>query len=200
MTLKPRGSGTPTPIGAGGSAGGSGRGGRFDFRAWWSQHWQKVLIGVVGLLVLFGAYVLYTLKYLPDPGKQDVLANTITVYDPKGPEIEQRNPQGQYHKVLTLSQMGNYGPRATLAAEGRNSYPQTFAGNYKPQDFEGAINWGATLRAGWVDVTSGRVQQGGSTITQQVTAAVADHRAFDPADFDAEQQPDSDRQGNAAAT
>ena len=156
MTLKPEGTGTPTPIRVSASAGGSGRGGRFDFRAWWSQHWQKVLIGVVALLILFGAYVLYTLKDLPDPGKQDVLANTITVYDRKGREIEQRNPQGQYHKLLTLSQMGNYGPRATLAAEDRNFYR------------EGAINWGATLRAAWVDVTSGRVRQGGSTITQQL--------------------------------
>ena len=156
MTLVPEGTGTPTPIRARASAGGSGSGNGFDFRASWSAHWKKVLIGFAALLVLFGAYVLYTLKDLPDPGKQDVLANTITVYDRKGREIEQRNPQGQYHKVLTLSQMGNFGPKATLAAEDRNFY------------HEGAINWGATLRAAWVDVTSGRVQQGGSTITQQL--------------------------------
>ncbi|MEO9006440.1 MAG: transglycosylase domain-containing protein [Candidatus Dormibacter sp.] len=147
---------TPKPIRGRASAGGSGSGNGFDLRAWWPAHWKQVLIGVAALLVIFGAYVLYTLKDLPDPGKQDVLANTITVYDRKGREIEQRNPQGQYHKVLTLNQMGNYGPKATLAAEDRNFY------------HEGAINWGATLRAAWVDVTSGRIQQGGSTITQQL--------------------------------
>ena len=147
---------TPAPIRARASAGGSGSGNGFDLRAWWAAHWTKVLIGFAALLVVFGAYILYTLKDLPDPGKQDVLANTITLYDRKGREIEQRNPQGQYHKVLTLAQMGNYGPKATLAAEDRNFY------------HEGAINWGATLRAAWVDVTSGRVRQGGSTITQQL--------------------------------
>ena len=52
--------------------------------------------------------------------------------------------------------MGKYGPAATLAAEDRNFYSH------------GAIDWGSTLRAAYVDVTSGKVQQGGSTITQQL--------------------------------
>jgi membrane peptidoglycan carboxypeptidase len=52
--------------------------------------------------------------------------------------------------------MGTYGPKATLAAEDRNFYSH------------GAIDWSSTLRAAFVDLTSGRVQQGGSTITQQL--------------------------------
>jgi membrane peptidoglycan carboxypeptidase len=127
-----------------------------DIRAWFEEHWKQVAIGIAALLVIFAGYVLWTLRDLPDPGKQDVLANTITVYDRKGREIEQRNPQGQYHKVLTISQMGNYGPKATLAAEDRNFY------------HEGAINWASTFRAAWVDLTHGSAQQGGSTITQQL--------------------------------
>jgi membrane peptidoglycan carboxypeptidase len=132
------------------------RGGGFDFRAWLQSRGGKATIAGAALLLILGGYVLYTLRDLPDPGKQDVLANTITVYDRKGREIEQRNPLGQYHKVLTLSEMGTYGPKATIAAEDRSFYS------------EGAINWGATLRAAYVDLTSGRVQQGGSTITQQL--------------------------------
>ncbi|HEY8762143.1 MAG TPA: transglycosylase domain-containing protein [Candidatus Dormibacteraeota bacterium] len=139
-----------------GPRGSAPKGDGFDFRTWLAGRWGKVAIAAVAFLVIFAGYVFYTLRDLPDPGKQDVLANTITVYDRKGREIEQRNALGQYHKVLTLSQMGNYGPRATLAAEDRNFY------------HEGAINWGATLRAAWVDLTAGRVEQGGSTITQQL--------------------------------
>ena len=136
---------------------GPGRGGNGSgFRGWLRSRWGKATIAVLALLLILGGYVLYTLRDLPDPGKQDVLANTITVYDRKGREIEQRNPLGQYHKVLTLREMGNYGPKATLAAEDRSFYS------------EGAINWGATLRAAFVDITSGRVAQGGSTITQQL--------------------------------
>ncbi len=136
------------------SAGGHGP--RFDLREWLASRWGKATVGVVALLVLFGGYVLYTLRDLPDPGQQDVLANTITVYDRRGREIEQRNPQGQYHRVLTLREMGAYGPKATLAAEDRNFYNH------------GAIDWASTLRAALVDLTSGRVEQGGSTITQQL--------------------------------
>jgi membrane peptidoglycan carboxypeptidase len=136
------------------SAGGRGPG--FDFREWLGRRWGRATVAVLALLVIFGGYVLYTLRDLPDPGQQDVLANTITVYDRKGREIEQRNPQGQYHRVLTLREMGTYGPKATLAAEDRNFYSH------------GAIDWSSTLRAAFVDLTSGRVQQGGSTITQQL--------------------------------
>ncbi|MDQ6918333.1 MAG: penicillin-binding protein, partial [Candidatus Dormibacteraeota bacterium] len=147
----------PTEIRQRASAGpGRKGGGGFDFREWLRSRWGKATVAGVALLIVLGGYVLYTLRDLPDPGQQDVLANTITVYDRKGREIEQRNPQGQYHKVLTLRQMGKYGPEATLAAEDRNFYS------------EGAINWGATLRAAWVDVTTHSAQQGGSTITQQL--------------------------------
>jgi penicillin-binding protein 1A len=137
------------------SAGGR-NGGGFDFRAWLASRGGKATVAGLALLLIIGGYVLYTLRDLPDPGQQDVLANTITVYDRKGREIEQRNPQGQYHKVLTLREMGTYGPKATLAAEDRNFYS------------EGAINWLSTLRAAWVNLTAGSVQQGGSTITQQL--------------------------------
>jgi penicillin-binding protein 1A len=138
------------------SAGPPRRGGRFDLRAWLASRGGKVTMAVVALFFLLAGYVLYTLRDLPDPGRQDILANTITVFDRKGREIEQRNSQGQYHKILTLKEMGKYGPAATLAAEDRSFYS------------EGAINWGATLRAAFVDITSGRVRQGGSTITQQL--------------------------------
>jgi len=129
---------------------------KFDFREWIKTPWGRATAVGLMFLVLIGAYVAWTLRDLPDPGKQDVLANTITVYDRKGREIEQRNPKGQYHKLLKLNEMGKWSPAASIAAEDRSFY------------HEGAINWMATLRAAFVDLTRGRVEQGGSTITQQL--------------------------------
>src|SRR5712692_3244505 len=129
--------------------------GQFDF-----AHWARTRGGFVALfliLLLSGVfvYVLWTLRDLPDPGRQDVLANTVTVYDRSGQVIEQRNAQGQFHDVMQLKDMGKYGPEATLAAEDRDFY------------HHGAIDLGSTLRAAWVDATSHGYAQGGSTISQQ---------------------------------
>lgn len=118
--------------------------------------WGKATALIVIALLLTGGYVAYTLRDLPDPGKQDVLAHTIVVYDRKGREIEQRNPQGQYHVVLALNEMGQQNRDATLAAEDRNFY------------HHGAIDYVSTGRALITDVTSRSYSQGGSTITQQL--------------------------------
>ncbi|HVC99818.1 MAG TPA: transglycosylase domain-containing protein [Candidatus Dormibacteraeota bacterium] len=137
-----------------GSLATTGRGERL--KAWLATGWGRATIpGLIGLVLLSG-YVLWTLRDLPSPGQQDGLANTITIFDRKGRVIEERNAQGQYHKVMTLKQMGGYGPAATLAAEDRSFY------------HEGAINWISTFRAAFIDLTSGQVQEGGSTITQQL--------------------------------
>jgi penicillin-binding protein 1A len=139
------------------SRGAPAGGGRWErFTAWLGTGWGRATVAALVGLVLLSGYVLWTLRDLPDPGKQDVLANTITVFDRKGRIIEERNAQGQFHKVLTLKAMGRNGPAATLAAEDRSFYS------------EGAINWASTLRAAIVDLTSGHVEQGGSTITQQL--------------------------------
>src|SRR5437763_14966419 len=102
--------GTPPPMRARASAAPG-----FDF-----AHWARTRGGFVALfliLLLSGSfvYVLWTLRDLPDPGKQDVLANTVIVYDRSGQVIEQRNAQGQLHDALSLRDMGRYGPAATPA-------------------------------------------------------------------------------------
>src|SRR5919201_3124442 len=123
---------------------------------WMYTRWAAVAIVIVLLAGLTTGYVAWTLGDMPDPGQDNVLARSIFVYDRHGKEIEQRNAQGQYHVVLKLSEMGKYAPMATLASEDRDFY------------HEGAINWGSTLRAAYVDLTSGGYAQGGSTITQQL--------------------------------
>jgi len=83
-------------------------------------------------------------------------AGDVIVLDRHGQLIEDWNHEGHYHVNLTLAQMGKYAPAATLAAEDRNFYSH------------GGIDAGSTLRALWVDVTSGGLNEGGSTITQQL--------------------------------
>src|SRR5579859_1117464 len=103
--------------------------------AWlWRGRWQ-ILFAVLILIGLTGTYVGWTLRDLPDPGHDDVLAGTVTVLDRKGQVIEERNPQGEFHIALHLDQMGTYGPAATLAAEDRSFYKH------------GAISFTGLLRA-----------------------------------------------------
>src|SRR5437763_17184351 len=70
--------------------------------------------------------------------------------------MEAGSPVGHYHVTLTLKEMGSYAPKAVLAAEDRNFYNH------------GAVDPLSTARAAWVDITSGGLHQGASTITQQL--------------------------------
>jgi membrane peptidoglycan carboxypeptidase len=83
-------------------------------------------------------------------------AGDIVVLDRNGKLIEDWNPKGHYHLNLALKDLGPYAKSAVLAAEDRNFYDH------------GAIDAGAVARALWVNVTSGGVREGGSTITQQL--------------------------------
>jgi penicillin-binding protein 1A len=83
-------------------------------------------------------------------------AGDVVVLDRNGKLIEDWNPQGHYHINLTLQEMGQYMPKAVLAAEDRNFYNH------------GAIDVGSTARALWVDATTLSLSEGGSTITQQL--------------------------------
>ncbi|HKR99715.1 MAG TPA: transglycosylase domain-containing protein [Candidatus Dormibacteraeota bacterium] len=115
-----------------------------------------VAIAVVVLAALATAYIGFTLRDMPDPGQDNVLARSIVVYDRSGKEIEQRNAQGQYHVVLKLSEMGKYAPAATLAAEDRNFYS------------EGAFDLKRIVKAIVDDLILRRPAEGASTITQQL--------------------------------
>ena len=101
-------------------------------------------------------YVLWTLKDLPDPGQAVASSRSITIYDRKGREIEQVSAEGAYHHDVPLAQMGKLGPAAMLAAEDRDFY------------HHGAIDYQATARAAFEDLTHRQYEQGGSTITQQL--------------------------------
>ena len=121
---------------------------------WAHKAWIAAAVGA--LLVASTLYVLWAIKDLPDPAQSVLAAGDVMVLDRNGKLIEDWSPAGHYHVTLTLQQMGPYAPKAVLAAEDRNFYKH------------GGIDPVSTVRAAWVDVTSGGLNQGGSTITQQL--------------------------------
>src|SRR5437667_6458807 len=120
--------------------------------------WRRRIPIAAIIAVIFAlstAYVAWALKDLPDPNS-GLAAGDIIILDRNGQVIEDYSPAGHYHVNLTLDQMGKYAPAAVIAAEDRNFY------------HHGAIDLQSTARAVWVDLTSGGLNQGGSTITQQL--------------------------------
>ena len=121
---------------------------------WDRKVWISALVGA--LLIAMTVYVLWAIKDLPDPSQNVLAAGDVMVLDRNGKLIEDWSPAGHYHVTLTLKEMGSYAPKAVLAAEDRNFYNH------------GAVDPLSTARAAWVDITSGGLHQGGSTITQQL--------------------------------
>ncbi|GAC1655911.1 MAG: penicillin-binding protein 1A [Candidatus Dormibacteraceae bacterium] len=118
-----------------------------------------ILVGlllIAALLVGGAGWTSWQMRGLPDPGQETVLARSITVYDRNGHVLAERDPQGRFHVVLTLAQMGALVPAATLAAEDRDFYKH------------GPIDPPAVIRALGVDLATGHAAEGGSTITQQL--------------------------------
>jgi penicillin-binding protein 1A len=128
--------------------------GSFPRWLWAKRVWFAA--GLALVFVLATAYVVWAVQDLPDPNQDVLVAGDVVVLDRHGRLIEDWNHEGHYHINLRLDQMGPYAPAATLAAEDRNFY------------HHGGVDAAAVLRALWVDVTSGGIKEGGSTITQQL--------------------------------
>ena len=127
---------------------------RFFGWFWARRGWIAAATGI--FFILSTLYVLWAIQDLPDPSQNVLAAGDVVVLDRNGRLIEDWNPAGHYHVNLDLNAMGSYGPAATLAAEDRNFY------------HHGAIDPASTARAVWVDVTHLGLNEGGSTITQQL--------------------------------
>jgi membrane peptidoglycan carboxypeptidase len=127
---------------------------RFFGWFWARRGWIAAATGI--FFIASTLYVLWAIQDLPDPSQNVLAAGDVVVLDRNGRLIEDWNPAGHYHVNLDLNAMGSYGPAATLAAEDRNFY------------HHGAIDPGSTARAVWVDVTHLGLNEGGSTITQQL--------------------------------
>ena len=102
-------------------------------------------------------------KYLTDvpplPPREALFAVNrapgIRFQDASGAQIAVRGPR--YGERVTLDQLPAYVPRAFLAAEDRRFYQH------------GALDLQGIGRAAWINWRAGRIVQGGSTITQQIS-------------------------------
>jgi membrane peptidoglycan carboxypeptidase len=124
--------------------------------AWLKRYGPWIALVLVVLVSGVLAYILFTLRDVPDPGKAPALARTVTIYDRKGRVIERRNTQGQYYVNLKLADMGDVNKYATLAAEDRDFYQHP------------ALDFARTASAAVSDVLHRGTLQGASTITQQL--------------------------------
>ncbi len=76
----------------------------------------------------------------------------------------------QYRTPIPLDQMGQWVPKAIVAIEDRRFYQH------------GGVDTAGTVRAGLMDLISGGVSQGGSTITQQLVKNTLLYQATTPAE------------------
>lgn len=101
-------------------------------------------------------YARAQLADLPNPGAAPVVAKSVVFYDRNGNVLAEHNPQGTYHVVERIKEMGKWAPLATVGAEDKDFYKH------------GALDPLAVLRAIVVDTLARRPVQGGSTISQQL--------------------------------
>jgi len=127
---------------------------RLGASIWAKRVWIAAI--VAAFFAAATAYVVWAVQDLPDPSQGVLAVGDVIVLDRHGHLIEDWSHEGHYHVNLQLDQMGKYAPAATIAAEDRNFY------------HHGGVDVGSTLRALWVDITSRGLNEGGSTITQQL--------------------------------
>jgi membrane peptidoglycan carboxypeptidase len=100
----------------------------------------------------------FWMLWLPLPAElQTPLLGTPTLLDIRGREIaELASPRARVQIPVSLTEMGDWLPRVTVALEDRRFYRHS------------GIDWQAICAAGFRNVKAGRIVGGGSTITQQL--------------------------------
>ena len=144
----------------------------FSFAAVWAWIAQPKLrwvwitlltLFLTGLIAAGGIGVYVWQKYLTDvpplPAREALFAVNrapgIRFQDTRGVQVAMRGPR--YGERITLDQLPVYVPQAFLAAEDRRFYKH------------GALDLQGIARAAWINWRAGRIVQGGSTITQQIS-------------------------------
>ncbi len=125
-------------------------------------HWNKKKILQVGLIffalgVLYVSYIYFTTEL---PEAED-LANlsvpeSTRIYDREGKVLFYEVYKDEKRTVIPAEQIPDAIRHATLSMEDGSFYSH------------GAFDWRGLLRAAFVNLISGRISQGGSTITQQL--------------------------------
>jgi len=114
--------------------------------------------GVVACVVVLSVFIVLTLQKLPSPENfGDRLINQTTkLYDRTGKSLIYEIHGDEKRTVIPFGEIPEIVKQTTLAAEDSDFYHQP------------AFDWKAIVRAMWSNIRSGKITQGGSTITQQL--------------------------------
>jgi 1A family penicillin-binding protein len=122
-------------------------------KGWFRRYWWTFVL--VPLAAILGGFLMILFVYantkLPDapPGPQ-----TTFVLDRNGKLITTLHAEVN-RVVVPFDQIPDVMKNAVIAAEDKDFY------------HHGGVSYFSIIRAGWADLTHGRIEQGGSTITQQ---------------------------------
>lgn len=136
---------------------------------------RKILFRTILVLFLAGflwfsleAYLI--LKDLPNPERltERIVAESTKIFDRTGTVLLYEIHGEEKRTVIPLNEIPESMRRATLAAEDIHFYEH------------GGLDWRGILRAMYINLVSGDIQQGGSTITQQLIkkSLLGDERTF----------------------
>lgn len=129
----------------------------------WRPSWKRRLWFVLAAVVLLGvissvAVVAWVSQDLPDPDKLNAraIAQSTKIYGRDGTTLLYEIHGEERRTLVELADIGKYTKQATLAIEDKDFYKHR------------GVSLRGTMRAIYVDITSGSKAQGGSTITQQL--------------------------------
>ena len=126
---------------------------RRGFRRWGPVWWLNIVVAIVLAYVAADFVVEYSLAKIPLPPEVK-LPSTSRVYDRDGRLIATYRDEVTRF-IIDTTKLPDLVRHAVIAAEDRDFFEHQ------------GISPGGMARAAWANVTSGEVEQGGSTITQQ---------------------------------
>ncbi|HRY77094.1 MAG TPA: biosynthetic peptidoglycan transglycosylase, partial [Candidatus Paceibacterota bacterium] len=111
----------------------------------------------VFVAVAASAYAVYLYKTLPNPSSigDRVITQSTKIYDRTGENLLYEIHGEENRTVVALKDLPDYVKQATIAIEDEGFYQHP------------AFDWRGIVRALFVNLKTGKVTQGGSTITQQ---------------------------------
>jgi len=126
--------------------------------------------GIVASIVVVFIFIVLTLQRLPSPenfGERSI-NQTTKLYDRTGKILIYEIYGDEKRTIVPFSQIPEIVKQATLAAEDNDFYTQP------------AFDLKAIARAMWNNIKSGKITQGGSTITQQLVkkTLLSDERTY----------------------
>lgn len=119
---------------------------------------KYLLLSIIIVATLITGYVLVLIKDLPDPElfDQRQITQSTKIYDRTG-DISLYEIHGEEKRtIIPFEQIPDYTKKATLTIEDSQFYNHS------------AFDWRGIIRAFFVNLSRGKVVQGGSTITQQL--------------------------------